>query len=241
MSALSSDANLMGYLHVAIILCLDLIKSPLPANEPFSIVVHLSVEPENIVDFARLRGDLDPPNNASEQIKGMLQISDIYHNPQIEENLGGKEGLRALTSSLKADPVLAPFTSGDSPVGVILFALGKSNSMRKGPIVIEPSYMAVSRKRDPFRQTVAATGKSRMQALGVQSCVEYINTAIRMDKANCFRLRTDMTSEDEEIIRNSAMDMCIYEDKSLALEALRGRLCNEFIYMVLLEFEDIPF
>ncbi|KAF9480175.1 hypothetical protein BDN70DRAFT_992901 [Pholiota conissans] len=233
---LTTDFTFSAFIEIATVLHIGLSTSS--SDKPFCVGVHLGIEPEDILDFARLRGDIDAiPESATKvrkKHKGMLQINNIFTCP--EELLGGRETLLSLVNSAKEDAIKDRFYAPKLPTGVMAFFLGDSFKILKAPVVIHPVYMDMAMRRQPFKLRIPATGATVTQPMSTQSCIQYINTSIRLDKFDDFSLRTDMMPEDELIIRNSAGDA--YEQDSDGLEHLRIRMVSEYVYRVLLGLEQ---
>ncbi|KAF9475138.1 hypothetical protein BDN70DRAFT_924193 [Pholiota conissans] len=232
MKALLANIDSMAYLKIAAVLYLNLLDT-VPLAEPWSLLVHLGVEPENILDFARLRGDIGPTwdSNSSEKIMGMLQVNAILPCP---ESLLDKNTKIRIAQSKRAKADSDGFT-WESPVGVMVFQIGDSLSTLQVPILIVTYYMDMARSLPSFTRTIMATNTSSDQPMTITSCIElvvflclYINTTIRLDKANRCSLRTEMTAEDKTIIEHSGAKSALLTEKTcMAIVHLRERMCRD--------------
>ncbi|KAF9485991.1 hypothetical protein BDN70DRAFT_870477 [Pholiota conissans] len=233
--AIEANKECMGYLKIATILLCKLLDSPDPSKEPFTCLVHLGIEPTNIIDFARFRGEMGPDNipDSAEKIKGMVQVNNVGPLPA---GLIDMNPLIGQWKVKKADADAEGFYK--DPVGVMIFMLG--DPARAGvvsvPVHITSLFMDIARKAPPFQQIIG--GLSRTMTLDISTCIECINIAIRRDTTNKFLLRKEMNQDDIKIIKNSTTDE--HEDESLGVKLLRGRMVREYIYRVLLGLQVPP-
>lgn len=165
-----ANTDFMGYLKIATTLLLDLINYP-AIDQPFSVLVHVGIEPVDIVDFARLRGELPPAGgtNSADKIQGMVQINDVLPYP---DGLVDQETLLSLWSEKKADAVGAGFAS-DS-VGIMLFAMGDFSTTVTVPVPVHISslFVDIARNSPPF-QVLMANMMSRTQMMDIATCIEF--------------------------------------------------------------------
>ncbi|KAF9485118.1 hypothetical protein BDN70DRAFT_708608 [Pholiota conissans] len=243
---LLSNTDLRIFLQVAIILSLDLLHKNW--DEHFYVMVGLGVEPRNILDFARLRGDLEATNAAVEKkMKGMIQINGVFGPPW--PLLDERERRLTLEIPKQEREQIRALVLPKTPVGLVNFSMGDTGEAKEEahlnfvnvvriPTVLDPLAILIAHKAPPFTRTVLATGTSRPVPMTVASCLEYINTTIRLDKDNLLSLHADVKPEDKRLIRASAAP--IRDDKdSLDLGFLRLKIENENVYKVLGGLTDI--
>ncbi|KAF9485094.1 hypothetical protein BDN70DRAFT_708207 [Pholiota conissans] len=179
-TAFIANINLMGYLKVAIALKLGLLNYSV--NDPFSVLVPMMIELENITDFAGLRGDLGPNDDTKspEKVKGMLQIAGIlpcgddYHLPE--------EKLLALWKTKRAEADATGPTYAAGIVGVIVFALTDSTpttaAILEVPIVIPSNFLGIAAAAQPFGQILTAPPITvRKVPMTADSCMELVNSS----------------------------------------------------------------
>ncbi|KAF9485100.1 hypothetical protein BDN70DRAFT_890495 [Pholiota conissans] len=233
--ALMSNDNLFRFLQIAIVLHLGIQNSPLPAK-PFTVSIKTDVEPEDIMEFGRLRGDIEPRRrtNPPQKIRGMPQIGKIL-------DIGVPEGDLDVMAFAKSSREVERYPEQpDITYGCIAYSLGgvSVQSLRTSfmsIVSITPEVMRIAREAQPFVQEISATGETRLKPMSSISCIEYINTAIRLDKENRLLLRTPMTEFDEMIIRNSAANpRRLSEDDSRNWTFIQSRMKNERVYEALL-------
>ncbi|KAF9485112.1 hypothetical protein BDN70DRAFT_708558 [Pholiota conissans] len=222
--ALIANDNLFGFLKIAIILRLGLHNAPRPA-EPFSALVPLAVEPEDILDFARLRGDLTSRRTTiyGHEMQGMLQVGGTFPSPESPEIK--QKRLDLIRELLEAHP--ETFTPG-SLFGTVFFSMGNTNRIIEVPIVISSDLMAIAAEAQPFLQILGDC--HRTIPLHCFSCIEYINTSVRRDTDNHFLLREKMTKEDAQIIQQSATNYDRFREGGFACRTIYLRIKNEYIY-----------
>ncbi|KAF9485117.1 hypothetical protein BDN70DRAFT_708609 [Pholiota conissans] len=233
-TTLLANADFFHFLKLAIAIYLDfdLEDAPsLPLAEPFTVLVPLLIEPEDILDFARLRGDLPNETNPPEKIQGILQVGAVLPIP---EGLLSKEAVMSLTNTIRDDD--DPLER-DSPTGAIVFMMGSLNnrSITEVPIRISSQILAIAKEGQPFMQFIIATRGYRPRPMSLFSCIEYINIAIRQDTQDTFLLRRDMSPMDEMIIRKSATEYDRSDDGSFACGLIKLRMKKEYIYEALLQ------
>ncbi|KAF9475133.1 hypothetical protein BDN70DRAFT_273661 [Pholiota conissans] len=202
------------YVEIAIILALDLINNH-SVEEPFSAFVHIMVEPEDIVDFARLRGDLGPSEvpDDDEKIKGMLQVN--YISPGSEHILPRQKVLDLCR--LHQARAYYEGIQSQCAVGVICFMLGDSQAFMRVPAMIRSESIDIAKEALPFIQSpVPEMGGSCELPMSIASCIEFINTSIRLDKTNRFQLRAEMTEADKAIIKGAAQPLNVTTALTLA-------------------------
>ncbi|KAF9485111.1 hypothetical protein BDN70DRAFT_871822 [Pholiota conissans] len=232
-TTLTANVNLFDYLKLAIVLNLDLLNSS--PTELFTVLVPLVVEPEDILDFARLRGQLPPSTTtlSTEKPAGMLQVGGILPSPP---GLLSEESVLELTSNARAERD-ASWSAEEAPVGVIVFVLGNmdTRSSIDAPVIIPPHVMKMAKKAQPFKQNVPTASGCLLHPMDQYSCIEYINTSIRLDKENQFLLRREMTPSDVQIIRTSATKFDRFLDVNFPCILIQRRMQTEFIYRPLLD------
>ncbi|KAF9485110.1 hypothetical protein BDN70DRAFT_871821 [Pholiota conissans] len=228
--------DLSAFLSFAVIYKLGLLNPPKRDREPFSILVHLAVEPVDILDFARIRGDLGPDEAAitGGRKQGMIQVTGILPCP---EHLLPHETL-AEFGRLKGSKSVEYASGNSGPVGALVFMLGDVTF--ELPSVIVAGILEMAREADPFTQIIGDTGRTRTLPITVETCIEYINTKIRADKDNRFLLRTEVTAVDEEFIRKAAKDVDPLAEDSIFLALAKQRMRNEYIYKILLGLTLVP-
>ncbi|KAF9485113.1 hypothetical protein BDN70DRAFT_871824 [Pholiota conissans] len=231
--ALIANNNFFGFLKIAIILRLGLHTAPLPA-EPFTALVPLVVEPEDILDFARLHGDLPPrtTTNPAQKMKGMLQVGGAFASPESPELK--EKRLDLIRELLGAHP--ATFEPG-SMFGIVCFSMGDPATIIEVPTIISPELMAIATQAVPFVQTITDVTREHTATLPLHffSCVEYINTTIRRDTDNRLLLREKMTEDDEKIITQSATDYDRRGEGGFGCRIIDLRIKNEYIYQPILK------
>ncbi|RDB16887.1 hypothetical protein Hypma_002524 [Hypsizygus marmoreus] len=166
-----ANGHLMGYLKIATILCLGLIDSP-AIERPFRALVHIGIEPADIIDFARLIGKAGSggaTTGAAEKMKGMVQVNDVTPFP---DGVLDEEALLAHWKSKRADADAAGLTS-DS-VGVMIFGLGDLITFVTIPVHITSIFVDVAKKAQPFEQVIMAKYASRQQTMDVATCIEFV-------------------------------------------------------------------
>ncbi|KAF9485122.1 hypothetical protein BDN70DRAFT_917280 [Pholiota conissans] len=229
-TSLLANVDLMAYLKIAVVLSLKLLDA-IPISEPWSLLVRLGIEPENILDFARLRGDIDPVGTSepleSKKMKGMLQINAIC--PCTPDFLD-KETKIAIAQPKRTAADAVGF-NWESPVGVMVFVLGDSRTVLQVPILIATPFMDIARERPPFTRTITVTKTSSTVPMTASSCIEYVNAIIRQDKPNRCLLRAEMSAADKKIIRNSGVvSEPLQEVTRTAIGYLKGRMLHECVY-----------
>ncbi|KAF9475699.1 hypothetical protein BDN70DRAFT_883399 [Pholiota conissans] len=247
--AFSVNSVLKSFLEIAIILSLDLLNAPI--EDPFAVVVQLMNEPEDIIDFARLRGDFGPNEIPSrdEKIRGMLQFNQVRDAGQ---EYVSKEVLLKICAEKRAEANAMGVIS-ERPVGIIFFLLRDASF--KNPIIIGEGLMKIAKAALPFKRNIR--GESLVQPMTARSCLEFINTSIRLDKANRLQLRSDMNSADKRIVQTSAraftenstakMLQKYKRDgisntaamETLCLMFLRSRMHTEFVYRPLIGPDEV--
>ncbi|KAF9485098.1 hypothetical protein BDN70DRAFT_989133 [Pholiota conissans] len=239
--ALVSNRTLFSYLNLAIILSLGLHKNPSPPSF-FTAHVTLVIEPEDIIDFGRLQGqigDEPPTRNAAGKIKGMLQIGTVTPLPD-NMGLGSEEDLRRRTEVVfqENSTKYAP----DCIVGSIvltLFDLGNFSQPNpvnglQVPTIIDADMILIARMAEPFHLILPSTGEVHEKPMAVFSCMEYINMAIRQDHNNRFLLRTEMLKSEEKNILDTASAAYRKEDvQEFAWMCIRRRMECESVYQAL--------
>ncbi|KAF9485115.1 hypothetical protein BDN70DRAFT_989146 [Pholiota conissans] len=235
--ALIGDENLFQFLKLAIILTFGLCDAPLLV-EPFFAVVPLVVEPEDFFDFARLRGYIGPDleRGPDEKMKGMLQIGGVYPYPK--GYLEG-EARSATEAAIKASP--SAFSPG-STLAVIRFAVVEPYKTDPGPTIdipvdLSPALMDIAKQAEPFKMFSNSMMVFWDKAMGSFNCTEYINMTIRRDFTDQLAMRRNMTTEDEQIIRDFGTESSRGEEESFASKTMKLRMQTEQIYQQLLNQE----
>ncbi|KAF9485097.1 hypothetical protein BDN70DRAFT_708232 [Pholiota conissans] len=234
-AALMCNENLSRFLQLAMVLHLGIQNSPLPAK-PFTVSIKTDVEPEHIMEFARLRGDIEPSGatNPPRKIRGIPQIGKIL-------NIGVPEGELDVIALANSTMEVERYPEHpETTFGCVAYSIGgvgvqslKTAFMSIVPITAE--VMRIAREAQPFVQEISATGETRLKPMSSDSCIEYINTTIRLDNENRLLLRTPMTEFDETIIRNSAANpRTLSDDERRNWTFMQSRMKNERVYEALL-------
>ncbi|KAF9485116.1 hypothetical protein BDN70DRAFT_890508 [Pholiota conissans] len=234
--ALTANRNFFTYLKLAIIFQFNLLTAKRPI-EPFCALVPLTVEPEDILDFARLRGDIpfERPTNPHQKMKGILQVGGVLPYP---EEQYFKDKARSLTeAAMDANPSL--YCRPDSIHVVVRFSMvdparDGPGMMIEIPIIITPNLMDIARAAQPFGQCLPIAAHFFSKPMDAFSCVEYINSTIRQDRENRFLMRREMTEEDEELIRRSTAEFNQETEMRFSSMIIELRMRNEQIYKPLI-------
>ncbi|KDR73806.1 hypothetical protein GALMADRAFT_142236 [Galerina marginata CBS 339.88] len=222
-----ANPQLMDYFELATILSQDLINSP-AIDKPFLMSMHLSIDPEDIVDFARLRGRIASSDitDSSTKIKGMVQVNNLFAAGYPGGSVNEESMLRHWRL-MRATADNSGFTS--ESVGLMFFTMNNCKTFVARPIRIPSSLLDIAKNAPPFEQMMA-NGTCRLRPMDAWTCIEALNTSIRLDHEDRFLLRTEMTDADEKVIQNSIADGHKDDTK---VRRLRMRMAREQVYTAL--------
>jgi len=223
-NAFLANKVLMGYLKACLVFNFDLIRKP-AIDAPFFARVDLGIEPSDITTCFNLYAGAEIN---SDKIEGMLQVNAVTPRRPNSTSVPLTPKSMEIWRRAREKADLEGFTS-DS-VGLLEFINNNPDNALTCAIHIQAPILYLVKKRSPFVTTSSMTGKCTEQPMSAMSCIEFINTHIRMDAHNRLLLRTDMRKEDIDIIRDARRGV----DRE-AVHIFKDKMARESAYRVYCE------
>jgi len=217
LQAFIANPILMHYLHMCIVLKMDLVDKP--NRGPFLISVDVGIHPTLAETFEIMQGSLDLASS-EDTIQGMLQITAVTASPSIVLT----PNRMALWKKIR-EATDAGGCSSDPVAYVEMIKESGSNSF-SFPTHISAAALQGAQSNEPFVSYSALTGKKSLEPMNADSCIGYINWHIRADKQNQLKLRSPLRRIDVDVIKGVAR---VYSGADLkqqdrAVQALHHRM-----------------
>ncbi|KAJ7128797.1 hypothetical protein C8R43DRAFT_1240220 [Mycena crocata] len=182
---------LNGKLQLCCILAFDLLHQP-QLDKPFVARVDIGIEPTDLMDFMGIY-----TGKRTVKTQGMVQLNAFTVLPAeaIEENM--------MTVWRQARNAVTAMGGATSPVGILL--LSKANALvHIADFPITPHAMQLMGASPIIESTSSLTGLTEVKPFDIGGAMEVMNKHIRADTKNRLSMRSEMTSEDIQTIRDAA-------------------------------------
>ncbi|KAJ7192715.1 hypothetical protein GGX14DRAFT_479690 [Mycena pura] len=217
----SANAVLSGVLRTCCIRAFNLHMNPL-LDGPFFVHVEVGIEHSDVREFLDTfcGGPSQAEGANGKPPRGMLQIKTFtpMHLEGTMERLA--ESRRKIWKEARGQ---AP---PDDPVGLIEFTKGDGNMTLTVGWQIPAPLLNPALVDAPMQWTSPTTGETTYKPMTINSSLQWLNSQIRLDTKNQFRMRTNMTPFDIQVIRDAANP----STASKPALALRVKIMREPIY-----------
>ncbi|EIM79399.1 uncharacterized protein STEHIDRAFT_116588 [Stereum hirsutum FP-91666 SS1] len=209
--AITSNLYTSTYLQLYAAFSFDMFEDYCDDNPPM-IHVYLSIEPSDIHDFFAIVESAPDP---SKKIEGMVQVTGAGKNTESDVLTGMR-----LDIWRKCVPT---FPKGTKPF-FIHFTCSRSELAWDCCIPLTERVLKYARS-SPTYDYLTPEGEAEAP-LDEDIAIQYLNNLIRADRGNRFKMRTDMTQFDIEVIRG----LIDGENKSHAVKMLKRHVFSHALY-----------
>ncbi|KAJ6470402.1 hypothetical protein C8R45DRAFT_1078463 [Mycena sanguinolenta] len=217
MKSVMVNSRLMKQLHACCVLAFDLLDHA-RTDEVLCAQLDVAIEPSDIVDFAHIFLGSEE-GSSKKKVQGMLQLNAFTFDTT------GRfaEKRKAAWREARA---FADATGAQDCAVAILDVVHADEDRAMGvhvQISSEPAFKESIRK---FKtEGLVVTGETTRVLYTIETCLEVMNTIIRLDRDNKFLLRTPMRPPDIRVIRGPFMSA---SNRSAAL--LHAKIARERMY-----------
>ncbi|KAJ7160586.1 hypothetical protein C8R43DRAFT_993370 [Mycena crocata] len=187
---LASDF-LNAHLQSCFILAFDLLRRP-QLDKPVVARVDIGIEPTDLMDFIGIY-----TGQRIAKTQGMVQMNAFTVLPaeSVQENM------MTIWRKLREEVTAAGFAT--SPLGILV--LSKANALvQMIPFFISPDAMQMMEDSPRFKSISSLTGITEVTPVNIDGFMEIMNKHIRADTKDKLSMRSEMTSEDIQTIRDAA-------------------------------------